>query len=60
MMELDVQGTAIQDTRTKIIIAATQELGLSTQWNNCMQRNRIHQDAVKQLHFLKILWWFRW
>ena len=34
MKELDVQGTAIQETRTKIIIAAAKELGLSTQWNN--------------------------
>ena len=33
MKELDVQGTAIQETGNKIIIAAIKELGLSTQWN---------------------------
>ena len=38
MKELDVQGTAIQETRTKIIIAAAKELGLSTQWNNIWGR----------------------
>ena len=38
MKELDVQGTAIQESRTKIIIAAAKELGLSTQWNSCMRR----------------------